>query len=517
MAYIQSIRRCLMKKFFNISNYIVKIFFALFITLYSISNILFSVHINNLVSNSVTYNFGIDIVSIIYLIIAVLFLVLLIKKNFFKISENKLLIIFLAICLITGLFWIFTNDIELRELDDAYNSFRIAKSINKGDYGVLSYRTYISVYPNNIGLVTYDLINIKIFGETGALYSIRLINLIFVLVGYYCLYEITKLLFNNNRLINCVLIYLMFGSMQFVFYSFFVYGNCLSYSFALLSVLFLLKFFKDNKVYQLLISAISIILSISIKMNSIIVLIAESIYVFLYILKNKRFITILFIVLSFTGMYLGTSGLQKFWGSKVDIDYNDTKLPTICWLAYGLNYDETNPGHYFNEFEVYHYDNGFNGEFTSNQAKIFINGVLNRFKEKPSLALKFYFEKFLVSWTNPQYEAFDQYRELNNSELSENIIAGDINDFLDNYWDAISTIISIGLAVYIVKRYRKVKLFELIGAVVVIGGFLFHSFWEVKAIYLYQYFMYLLPYAACGISLLFNDDVIIDTHENEII
>ena len=197
-------------RFFCCSNNIIRLFFALFIILYSISNILFSVHINNLVSNSVTYNFGLDIINIIYLIITILFLVLLIKKNFFKISENKLLIILLAICLITGLFWIFTNDIELRELDDAYNSFRIAKSINKGDYGVLSYRTYISVYPNNIGLVTYDLINIKIFGETGSLYSIRLINLLFVLIGYYCLYRLSKIIFNNNRLINCVLIFLMF-------------------------------------------------------------------------------------------------------------------------------------------------------------------------------------------------------------------------------------------------------------------------------------------------------------------
>lgn len=506
-----------MKKLFNISNNIVKIFFTSFIVLYAISNILFSVHIDNLVSNRVTYNFGLDAVNIVYLVVTLLLLVILIKRDFFRIPENKLLIIFLATCLLVGLFWIFTNDIELRELDDAYNSFRIAKSINNGNYDVLSYRTYISVYPNNIGLVTYDLINIKLFGETGALYSIRLINLLFVLISYYCLYAISKILFKNNRLINCVLIFLMFSSMQFVFYSFFVYGNCLSYSLALLSVLFLLKYFNDNKIYQLLPSVIAIILSISIKMNSIIVLIAESIYVFLYVLKNKKFVTILFIVLSFLGMYLGTSGLQKFWGSKVDIDYNDTKLPTICWLAYGLNYDETNPGHYFNEFEVYHYDNGFNGEFTGSQAKIFINGVLNRFKEKPSVALKFYFEKFMVSWANPQYEAFDQYRELNNSELSKNIIAGDINNFLDNYWDAISTIISVGLVLYIVKRYKKVKLFELIGAVIVIGGFLFHSFWEVKAIYLYQYFMYLLPYAACGISLLFNDDVIIETHEKEII
>ncbi len=42
------------------------------------------------------------------------------------------------------------------------------------------------------------------------------------------------------------------------------------------------------------------------------------------------------------------------------------------------------------------------------------------------------------------------------------------------------------------------------GIEIVFGGFLFHSFWEVKAIYTYQYYMYLLPYAAYGIYLLVN-------------
>ena len=44
----------------------------------------------------------------------------------------------------------------------------------------------------------------------------------------------------------------------------------------------------------------------------------------------------------------------------------------------------------------------------------------------------------------------------------------------------------------------------MIGMIIVIGGFLFHTLWEVKAIYLYQYFMYLLPYAACGLVSLFD-------------
>ena len=414
--------------------------------------------------------------------------------------------LFLLVSFTVGLAWIFLNDIELRELDDAYNCFRAAKNIAIGNLAPLSYKSYISVYPNNMGLVTYLFIHVKLFGVEKALYSIRFVNLIFVLIGYYALYRITKNIF-NNRTVVCTLILLMFGSMQFVFYSFFVYGNCLSYTMALLSVMFLLDYFKSNKKVNLILSSLFIICSISIKANSLIILIAEAILLILHVINTKKLIVIFVLLLTLLGVYGGTTGLQKFWGNRINIDYNETKLPTICWLAYGLNYDQKRPGGYFNEFEVYHVENGYMPEFTEKRAQTFIDGVLDNFKEKPNVALRFYSQKFLSSWANPQYEAFDQFRELNNNDFVKNVVGGKINNVLNVFWDGISSVVAIGLFVFVIKKRNCLNLYSTIGMIIVIGGFLFHTLWEVKAIYLYQYFMYLLPYAACGlVSLLDKKD-----------
>ena len=70
---------------------------------------------------------------------------------------------------VVGITWIFVNDIELREIDDAYNCFRAAINIAIGNLAPLSYKSYISVYPNNMGLVTYLFIHIKLFGVEKAL------------------------------------------------------------------------------------------------------------------------------------------------------------------------------------------------------------------------------------------------------------------------------------------------------------------------------------------------------------
>lgn len=494
-----------MKTFFKLSTIIVKIFLSIFIVAYAVGNIFFTAYIDESVSNLVEFKTGVTIPIIIVLVIMVLILYALIKNDFYNIKEKTALLSFLTICVVVGFVWLFINDPIIKEAGDSYNCYNAARNISNGNYGPLSYGSYLSVYPNNIGFVTYLILHIKLFGEFYALYSVRIFNIIFVLIGYYSLYKITALCFNNRK-INLTLIFLMFLSMQFVFYSFMIYGNCISYALALLSVYFVLKYLNNNKIIDLILGAIAIVISISIKENSLIILIAETIFVVLNVIKTKKLIPLLIVVLMFLGTYIGTTGIQEFWGNKAEINYENTRLPTICWLGYGLNYDQRKPGSYMSEFEAYHAANGFMGEYTSLQAKAFINGVFDEFAKRPSLIFRFYGQKFLISWADPQYDCFDGYRELNNNTFVKEMIGGHGNDTLMLIWDATSSVIGVGLLAILIKKMKQLELNQLLGAVVVIGGFLFHAFWEVKSIYLYQYFMYLLPYAAYGLVNIFDNE-----------
>ena len=486
----------------KISDNIIRVCFSFFVLIYGILNIFFSTYTNrNTFSNE--FNFGLSFVNILVLAALITLLIFLIKKNFLNIDDKKLLIIFLSFCLIVGAIWILINDKELKDLDDRYNCFHAAINIVNGDYGSLSYKSYLSVYPNNFGFVTYLVIMIKIFGED-CLYLLRFINLFFVLVGYFALFKITSSLF-KNRMVNCILLFLMFGSMQFVFYSFIIYGNCISYSLGLLSVYFLIEYFDKYKVTNLIVCALMIVSSIIIKNNSLIILIAEIIYLLLNAIDKKKIINLLFIGMMLVLTFLGTSGLQKFWGDKANINYNETKLPTLCWVAYGVNYNKDRPGSYTNQFENYHALNGYVKAYTQEEARRFIDESLNDFKNNPVLAIRFYGQKLLASWSNPSYDAFDNYNELDNNSLVDNALYGDINKDLYYLLDGFSSIVSFGLIFLMIKKYKGMNLYTTIGMCIVFGGFLFHLIWEVKAIYLYQYFMYLLPYAACGINSLFND------------
>ena len=481
---------------------IAKYCFTFFVIVYALANIFFTVRQYNVGNNYAHYLWGLTPVNIILVVLLLGIIYFYLRKARFKINNTLFLGFFLIACLAVGLYWIFSNYQELVTIDDALNCFRSALAVSNGDYSPFYYGTYINTYPHNLTLISYFMLFTNRFGQ-GAIKYIRLLNLAAVLIGYLSLYGIGKRLFKNEKA-DTILILLMFLSMQLVFYAFFVYGNAVSYSFALLSVFLFIIFMQKEKVRYLVLAGAAILFAVFIKSNSLIILVAEIIYLLLYIISKKKWLYTIAVILLIVGQYAVTTGVVKYWENRLDTDYSNS-LPTICWIAYGFNYNENTPGGYTTDFETYHHENGYVREYTETHVKEFINGVLTAFKERPWLIPRFYAQKFLVSFANSEYETFAQYRELPQSPFNESVISGDINDTLNQLWDAASTVIAIGLLAYIIKRFKKITLLELIGGVIVFGGFLFHMFWEVKAIYTYQYFMYLLPYAAYGLVLLFGN------------
>lgn len=456
----------------------IKVFLTIFLLLFTVGNAFFS----TLYFDESIYKSSINIL-VLLLIIIILLIIILLTKNKIIIDNSKAIFVFvMCLFMIQGIIYILDCKSELINYDDSYNVFKAALEIARNNYDSVGYRTYINVYPNNLGLMTYFLMHIKVFGELNALLSIRIMNLLFVLIGYIFLYRITNLLFCNNitRLVFSILV-LING--QFVYFSTLIYGNAVSYSLAIVSIFYLIKYIKKRETISLFLCVLSISFSITIKLNSLIVLIAECIYLLIDFIKNKTAISTIAILLLIICQFLGTTGIQKYWGNKVEIDYSQSKLPTICWIANGINYDSRNPGRYTNQFEVYHMANDLVPEYTAIEAKRFINDAINYFKENPKAGIEFYAKKFLVSFANPTYECLDE----------ENVV-------LETIWDASSSIVAIGLVIFLIKDYKKMELNQLIGLVVIIGGFLFHAFWETKAIYCYQYYLFLLPYAACGLS-----------------
>ncbi len=492
-----------MKKiFFNFSEKLIKSLFLIFILIYSSLNIFGYTYIFNDDPMAINHiNFGINITHIIYTVFMMIIIYIIYKK--IKISNKNLFIILSISIVLVSLYWIFTNNNEWLEYDDAYNIFSAATHFANGDFNSpLDFKSYLNMYPHNLGMTTYFYLHILIF-KSYSMYSMRFANIIFCILAYYFLLDITKNIFKNEN-INKLLILIFFFANQLIFMNYYIYTNVASYSVSIISVAFLIRFQLNEKKSDLLIMIMCILFASLIKNNSLIILIAEIIYLLFYaVAKNKKYIYLVILTM-FIGQYVVTGGLIKLYEYKTGYSFSESALPKIVWIATGLHYEKNHPGFYNGIIENFHYREDFNVYYTTLEAKKYINEALLRFKNNPINILTFYRDKFMASYTNNEYDAFLKYQALPQTELNKKIISGDFNLIIKDFYDSFANIISLTLIYILFKEYKNFKLNDLIFALIIIGGSGFHLFWEIKAIYLYQYYMYLLPYCAYGLYHIFK-------------
>lgn len=71
----------------------------------------------------------------------------------------------------------------------------------------------------------------------------------------------------------------------------------------------------------------------------------------------------------------------------------------------------------------------------------------------------------------------------------------------------VQTLINFGVLIYIAgcwKRFDSLTVYELFNAVLMIGGFVFFTFWEAKSQYVAPYYFVIIPYAVIGWKSMIN-------------
>ena len=476
------------KMIVGIPNYL----FAFFIILFSLSNLLFT-YVND---DSVPFISNLSIIHYIFVFIFILLMIKYITKTNIKCMK----IILYLFTIILGMYWILTNQLEILDNGDAYNCYNAAELLSKNDYSGFAYKSYINMYPHNIPIVMYFFIIIKLFGSYSLL-VIRFINLLFVLLGYIYIIKITKLLFNNDTITKLSIILLFFFT-QFIFHSFIIYSFVISYSLTIISIYYFLLYYKNKNNKYLLVSLLLICISSILKNNSLIVLVAISIYIILDVLEYKRYKSLLYTLIFIIGLTIINISCIKYWENKIDISY-DNKLPKQAWLVYGINSDPIKPGTYVPYIEKFHIENDFLTMYTNLEINYYLDYYLDYLLESPNNLLDYYSRKFIKTYAEPSFDSTYAYAIDNTNKLNVNIKEGLIFSYINEFWNIGMSILSIGLLLFM-KYYKNKDLNILFIGVIVLGGMLFHLIWETKSIYVYMYVIILIPYASYGINKLIS-------------
>lgn len=479
-----------------------------------------------------------------------LLLFFLIRKWVCLNAEKRLPLLFTLVlgwCVFIGLLLVlFSKTVPAA---DAMSVYSIAESLAKGDTSVIHPTdSYLSYYPQQVGLTAFFEIIIRIWRLLPTtLPAYHIIKCIYVLLACLIIlfqYKTTQLLWKNESA-DCTYLLLAGFNLPFLMYTSFVYGEIPSFASLTAGIYYLLKLLdalivnpkhssftvsgisKDTAadreravrntsyyVYGAL-SLLFLTLSVMLRKNSLILIIAVLLVVLLLWGKTGQHFLLLFAILCAVLSLSILPIIQKGYELRARNTIS-SGVPAISYFAMGMQESSRGNGWYngFN-FNTYQ-ESGMDTELTNKLSKESISERFSYFKAHPGYAADFYLHKYLSQWADGTYACRQATLATfgGRRDFFQQIYDGSFSRYFIGYCNIYQNVLYLGAFLFCLNAVRStggpshkaapVSAFPLLpvylGLIGVFGGFLFHIIWEANSRYIFLYGLLLLPYAARGIG-----------------
>lgn len=407
---------------------------------------------------------------------------------------------------------------------DSASVYSIAQALAFGQTGVIHPTdSYLSYYPQQIGLVAFYEIIIRLWNllpiNYAAYYVLQCINVAMSCIIVYFQYKITSLLTRDNDAATICYLFLALLNAPLVIYTSFVYGEIPSFALLCAGLYTLLAYYMKQSLscgrryLYLFCSLPLLILSVALRKNSLIVIIAVLLTLVWEWLRVHRNQLLLYAILLLVGSFSILPCIQKIYEYRAD-NVLSTGVPAISYVAMGMQESSRGNG-WYNGFNFYTFESSnLDTSITASKSREAIQDSLSAFRKNPGYAFQFYKDKFLSQWTDGSY--FCRQATLahtdGRSRIIESLYTGSLSLSFNHYCNIYQLLIYIGALLCLLwlssghsrSGQQSPSLLPYIGMIAVLGGFLFHMVWEANSRYILPYFLLLLPYAAMGLSNLYT-------------
>lgn len=399
---------------------------------------------------------------------------------------------------------------------DAMSVYSIAGALAEGDTSVIHpTESYLSYYPQQAGLTAFFELLIRVWNllhiNVPAYHFIKCIY-VGLLCVIICFQErIVHLLWKSERA-DCIYLMLAGANLPFIMYSSFVYGEIPSFAAASAGFYHLLKFLgqqeDSRRVFHAASAVLGLTLSVMLRKNNLILLIAALLVIFLEWFRSRRH------GLLALGLFCAVCGLSILPLVQKNYEFRSGRelspgVTAASYLAMGMQ-ESTRANGWYNGFNFTTYQNaGLDPGLANEISRQAIAERLQTFRERPGYAAGFYLQKHLSQWADGTYASRQATLATYGGRNSffHSLYEGPLSRCFISYCNAYQNIVYLGAAAcfYALWKNRRKKgsspaLHVYLGFIAVLGGFLFHIFWEANSRYIFLYSLLLLPYAAAGIS-----------------
>ena len=213
-------------------------------------------------------------------------------------------------------------------------------------------------------------------------------------------------------------------------------------------------------------------------------------------------------------------------------------VTAMSYLAMGMQ--EASRGYgWYNGFNIDTYDTaGMDTALANEISRLAIDERLTYFREHPGYTADFYLHKHLSQWADGTYASRQATLATygGRSAFFKEVYEGSLSGGYIEWCNAWQNVLYLGVLVFCIdslKKRRKSKvvghmtdqtaghtagctadhmadqldadqlgadrLYVYVGLIAVLGGFLFHTFWEANSRYIFSYSLLLMPYCGAGV------------------
>ncbi|MCX4321444.1 MAG: hypothetical protein OSJ59_00615 [Lachnospiraceae bacterium] len=407
---------------------------------------------------------------------------------------------------------------------DPAKVYGIAMQWRQGDFSSFGEDAYLFRYPFQSGIVLFFYLLSFLFGE-GNFVGIQLLYAVFLAVIYGLLVKLSGLFgvaagegtegFEKRRTGLQTAVYLgLLVWVPLAFYVTYLYGILPGMALSLGAVYFAQRYLAHRRLRYVAAASLCMGFATVIKMNCLIYLIAIACFLVydaiskFFFSEKKRWkegvLSLVFIACMGVSVAVCTgvsnAAVERIAGRELP-----EGEAMLSWVVMGMQEAPLGPGGYNGYISNVFAENHFNQELAAQASMEELQKILTRMLEYPvDEGIPFLARKTAFQWNDPTFICLDRTRgrksETHVPEWLTSVIYGRGSVRLSIALNYMQTWILLGMLLCLFLRWRKGNLYELMGAVVFLGGFLFHMFWESSASYTIPYFVLLIPYAVCGMA-----------------
>lgn len=416
----------------------------------------------------------------------------------------KIITFFFAIAMLC--FIMFT---QMEPRADQQMVLQVADQFAKGNYSAWNKGSYGDLYANQYGLILVLAVFTKIWGNYNWM-AFQIMNIFFVIAAALGMKKITFLLFNNEKISKIVYLILLFY-LPMNLYVTFVYGTLPGLTFVVWGTYFILKAFEKDSIMTGIWGAAFIVLACILKNNYLIYFLGTLIIVFFYLCRKKTK-TGFCLMLGLLILYVASGNLINHYINGKVGNRADRGIPSIAWVAMGLQENEKKgPGWYNGYTKDMYWNNDCDSSRTKLVAKKDIEKSIKYLASDKRAGIKFFYKKIASEWNEPTFESLWINNKFRNRAED---IPPHVQDFFDEQnaaneiyiitYKSFLILLWMGIILFLYSERKNGEIINFLWMIVFIGGFLFHLFWEAKGQYALIYVWLCIPYGVKGYYSLFN-------------